>query len=63
MALPHIPSATASQLLDLYMTLQGFDLAGPDDLEELGVELEQLKNLEMRVPVRWALQKTPQTPQ
>lgn len=56
MALPHIPSATASQLLDLYMTLQGFDLAGPDDLEELGVELEQLKNLEMRVPVRWALQ-------
>jgi len=56
MALPHIPSATASQLLDLYLSLQGFGLAGPDDLDELGVELEQLRNLEMRVPVRWALQ-------
>lgn len=55
MPLAHTPSATASQLLDLYLSLQGFDLAGPDDLEELGVELEQLKNLEMRVPVRWAL--------
>lgn len=55
MPLPHTPSATASQLLDLYLSLQGFDLVGPDDLEELGVELEQLKNLEMRVPVRWAL--------
>ncbi|MDR7026480.1 AraC family transcriptional regulator [Pseudomonas peli] len=52
----HTPSATASQLLDLYLSLQGFALVGPDDLQALGVELEQLKNLEMRVPVRWALQ-------
>ena len=51
----HTPSATASQLLDLYLSLQGFALVGPDDLQELGIELEQLKNLEMRVPVHWAL--------
>jgi AraC-like DNA-binding protein len=55
MPLVHTPSATASQLLDIYLSLQGFALVGPDDLRELGVEPEQLKDLEMRVPVRWAL--------
>ncbi|OHC29376.1 MAG: hypothetical protein A3J25_12505 [Pseudomonadales bacterium RIFCSPLOWO2_02_FULL_63_210] len=55
MPLVHTPSATASQLLDLYLSLQGFALVGPDDLQGLGVEPEQLKNVDMRVPVHWAL--------
>jgi len=55
MSLPNSPSATASQLLDLYLSLQGFGLVGPADLQVLGIELEQLRNLEMRVPVRWAV--------
>lgn len=55
MLLANTPSATASQLLDLYLSLQGFGLVGPDDLRELGVAPEQLTDLEMRVPVRWAL--------
>jgi AraC-like DNA-binding protein len=55
MPLAHTPSATASQLLDLYLSLQGFALVGPSDLQELGVEPEQLKNVDMRVPVHWAL--------
>lgn len=55
MPLVHTPSATASQLLDLYLSLQGFALVGPDDLQELGVEPEQLENVDMRVPVHWAL--------
>ena len=41
MPLVHTPSATASQLLDLYLSLQGFALVGPDDLRGLGVEPEQ----------------------
>ncbi|MEK1904596.1 MAG: AraC family transcriptional regulator [Pseudomonas sp.] len=55
MLLPISPSATASQLLDLYLSLQGFGLVGPEDLRELGVELEQLRDLEMRIPVSWIL--------
>lgn len=55
MSLPNSPSATASQLLDLYLSLQGFGLVGRADLQVLGIELEQLRNLEMRVPVRWAV--------
>lgn len=55
MLLAAAPSATASQLLDLYLSLQGFALVGPQDLQELGVELEQLKDLEMRVPVQWSV--------
>lgn len=49
------PSATASLLLDLYLSLQGLGLVGSTDLQVLGIELEQLRNLEMRVPVRWAV--------
>ena len=51
----NIPSATASQLLDLYLSLQGFGLVGPDDVRELGVEPEQLRDLERRIPVAWTL--------
>lgn len=55
MLLPSNPSATASQLLDLYLSLQEFGLVGPADVRELGVQPEQLRDLEMRIPVHWNL--------
>lgn len=55
MLLANTPSATASQLLDLYQSLLRFDLVGPEDLRELGVEPDQLNDLEMRIPLRWVL--------
>ncbi|MET1080563.1 MAG: AraC family transcriptional regulator ligand-binding domain-containing protein [Pseudomonas sp.] len=55
MRMANLPSATASQLLDLYLSLQRRGLVGPDDVRELGIEPAQLENLEMRVPVHWAL--------
>lgn len=55
MSLTNPPSGTASQLLDLYLSLQGYGLVGPEDVRELGVELEQLRDLERRIPVAWVL--------
>ncbi|MBD9485311.1 AraC family transcriptional regulator ligand-binding domain-containing protein [Pseudomonas sp. PDM14] len=55
MLLADTPSATASQLLDLYLSLHGFGLVGPDDVRELGLEPEQLRDLERRIPVAWVL--------
>lgn len=49
------PSATASQLLDLYLSLQAAALVGPEDLQSLGVEPAELNDLKRRVPVRWSL--------
>lgn len=51
----NIPAGTASQLLDLYLSLQRLALVGPDDLHELGVAPEQLQDLERRIPLSWVL--------
>ena len=55
MFLADTPSATASQMLDLYLSLHGFGLVGPQDVRELGLEPEQLGDLERRIPVAWIL--------
>ena len=55
MLLANTPSATASQLLDLYQSLLRLDWVGPQDLRELGIEAEQLNDLEMRIPLHWVL--------
>ena len=55
MLLANTPSATASQLMDLYQSLLRLDWVGPEDLRELGVEPDQLSDLEMRIPLRWVL--------
>lgn len=49
------PSATASLFLDLYLNLRRLQLAGPDDLVELGLAAEPRLDLEMRIPVAWLL--------
>lgn len=55
MLLANTPSATASQLMDLYQSLLRLDWVGPEDLRELGIEPAQLNDLEMRIPLRWVL--------
>jgi AraC-like DNA-binding protein len=55
MLLADTPSATASQMFDLYLSLHGFGLVGPQDVRELGLEPEQLGDLERRIPVAWIL--------
>lgn len=51
-----VPAGTASQLLDIYLSLQRLGWIGPADLHALGVTPEQLQDLERRVPLTWALQ-------